>query len=271
MIQKWLVAASLFPTVWGAAIEVQPWFGDVYEFHFLQSYSFSWFDSVQGSRPSYHQFFHSNLFYSGLEFSPSPVWDVDTDIQFAATSAVTFNFRSMGLQVRYLWYDDIIGDPMSFATGASARLTATSSLKDVSCPSHGNVDFELNFSLGKEFDATDTWRFRAWMFGALGHANRGSPWVRAIASIEMNREDIHKWAIYAEGINGYGAHTHVNVDHFFGYAKVREKTIDLGVRYGYGMGVWGTLRIDYLRRVLAKAAPQNVNYLIVGWLLPFSL
>lgn len=269
MIRKWL--ALLFPALCGTAIEMQPWFGDVYEFHFLQSYSYSWFNSVQGSRPPYHQFFQSNLLYSGLEFAPSPVWDIDTDIQFADTTAVSFNFRSFALQVRYLWLDDIIGDPISFATGVSARITGTSSLKDVSCPSHGNVDFELNFSLGKEFDAKDTWRFRAWMFGAVGHANRGSPWVRGITSIEMNREDVHKWAIYAQGVNGYGRHSHIDVNHFFGYAKVREKVIDLGIRYGHGMGVWGTLRIDYLRRVLAKAAPQNVNTFIVSWLLPFSI
>ncbi len=276
MIQKlafgynWWKIAALLPAGLGMAIEVQPWFGDVYEFHFLQSYSYSWFHSVQGSRPPYHQFFQSNLIYSGLEFSPAPVWDIDGDIQFAATTAASFNFRCLAFQVRYLWLDDIVGDAISFATGTSARLTATSSLKDVSCPSHGNVDFELNFSLGKEFDARDTWRFRSWIFGALGHANRGSPWVRAIASIEMNRNDVHKLGIYAQGTNGYGRHTHINVNHFFGYAKIRERVIDVGARYGYGMGVWGTLRMDYLHRVLAKSAPQNVNTVMVSWFLPFS-
>ncbi len=270
MIFRW---AAAFLTVGGVgcAIEVQPWFGEVFEFHFLQSYSYSWFNSVQNARPPYHHFFYDNLLYSGLEFSPSPVWDMDMDLQFADTTAVSFNFRTLALQARYLWVDDIIGDPVSFATGVSARLTASSSLKDVSCPSHGNLDFELNFSLGKEFDASDTWRFRAWMFGAVGHANRGAPWVRGIISLEMNREDLHKWALYASGINGYGRHTHIDVDHFSGYAKVREKTIDIGIRYGYRVGVWGTLRAEYLRRVLAKSAPQNVNNVILSWLLPFSL
>jgi hypothetical protein len=253
------------------AIEVQPWFGDVYEFHFLGSYSYSWFHSVQNGRPPFHDFFQSHVIYSGLEFSPSPVWDVDADLQLSDTSATSFNFRTAALQVRYLWLDDIVGDPVSFATGGSLRVTATRSLKDVSCPSHGNADFECNFSLGKEFDASDSWRFRFWGFGALGHANRGAPWVRAIVAAEMNHNDIHKWAVYAHGVNGYGRHTHINVDHFFGYAKVREKVIDLGIRYGRGIGVWGTLRVDYLRRVLAKSAPQNVNTLVFSWMLPFSL
>jgi hypothetical protein len=270
-MRKWLAALALLPATLGMGIEVQPWFGDVYEFHFLQSYAYSWFHTVQGSKPHYDSFFQSNLLYSGLEFSPSPVWDVDGDIQFASTTATSFNFRTIAAQVRYLWLDDIIGDAISLATGASVRFTASSSLKDVSCPSHGNADFELNFSLGKEFDAADTWRFRAWMFGAVGHANRGSPWVRGIASVEMNRDDIHKWAVYASAVNGYGRHTHIDVEHFFGYAKVREKAIDIGIRYGRGVGVWGTVRIDYLRRVLAKSAPQNVNTFVLSWLLPFSI
>ena len=265
-----LALLSFLPAA-SIAIEAQPWFGDVYEFHFLQSYSYSWFNSVQSSSPPFNQFFQANLLYSGLEFAPSPVWDIDADIQLAATSKVPFNFRSGALQVRYLWLDDIVGDPISLATGASVRVTAVSSLKDVSCPSHGNVDLELNFSLGKEFDAPSTWRFRTWLFGALGHANRGSPWVRAIGAFEINCEDVHKWAFYAEWINGYGRYTQIDVNNFFGYGKVREKAVDVGARYGHGLGVWGTLRLDYVRRVLAKVAPQNVNTFTLSWLLPFPI
>lgn len=262
---------SLLLPVAGMALEVQPWFGDVYEFHFLGSYAYSRFSSFQNARPPYHKLFQAHLGYLGLDFSPSPVWSVDGDIQFADTSQMSFNFRTIAIQARYLWLDDIIGDPISFATGASIRATTSHALHDISCPSHGNADFELNFSLGKEFEASDSWLFRAWCYGAVGHANRGAPWVRAIAAIETNIDDQHKWAIYAYGINGYGRHTHVDVDHFFGYAKVREKAIDLGIRYGYRLGVWGTLRFEYMRRVLAKSAPQRVNTFAISYLLPFSL
>ena len=270
-MKKWLFTAFFFPFLMGFSIELQPWFGDVYEFHFLGSYAYSWFHSVQGSRPPFNQFFQSNLIYLALDFSPSPVWSVDMDLQFADTSKVPFNFRSAAVQARYLWLDDIVGDPVSLVTGASIRTTATSSLKDVSCPSHGNVDFEVNFSLGKEFDSSDRWRFRTWVFGAVGHANRGAPWVRGTVALETNINDVHKWAVFADGVNGYGRHTHINVDHFFGYARVREKAIDLRIRYGCRTGVWGTVRLEYMHRVLAKAAPQRVNAFIISYLLPFSL
>lgn len=270
-MKKWFLAAFLGPAALIFSIEMQPWLGDVYEFHFLSSYAYSWFYSVQKSEPRFDQFFQSNLIYMGLDFSPSPVWSVDMDLQFADTSKMSFNFRTLAAQARYLWLDDIVGDPISLTTGASVRLTGTSSLKDVSCPSHGNMDFELNFSLGKEFDASDSWRFRTWGFGAVGQANRGAPWVRATVAIETNINDVHKWAFFVDGINGYSRYTHIDVDHFFGYAKVREKVIDLRFRYGCRTGVWGTLRLEYMRRVLAKSAPQRVNTFVLSYLLPFSL
>jgi hypothetical protein len=267
-MKRFLFALSLFP-IWVSALEVQPWFGDVFEFHFLGSYTYSRFNSVQNGMPQLTQPFNSNVFYGGLDFSPTPEWSIDTDIQCAITSQAPFNFRSGALQARYLWLDDIVGDPVSFSTGANIRATSSTSLRDVSCPSHGNVDFEVNFSLGKEFDASDYWRFRTWAFGAVGHANRGSPWVRAIVALETNIDDEHKLAFYAQGSNGYGRHTVVEIDDFYGYARIRQKSIDLGIRYGYRIGVWGTLRFEYDRRVLAKSCPAKVNSFTFSYLLPF--
>jgi hypothetical protein len=253
------------------ALEVQPWFGDVYEFHFLGKYAYSYFDRVQNGIPQLTSQFNSHVAYLGLDFSPSPEWSLDCDLQFADTTKESFNFRSTAFQGRYLWYDDIVGDRLSFASGFNVRFTNNASLRDVSCPYHTNVDFEGNFSLGKEFDASESWRFRVWGFGAVGHGIRGSPWVRAILALESNIEDQHKFAFYAEGMNGYGRHTRVYINDFDGYAKIRQKSIDIGVRYGYRIGVWGTLRGEYIRRVLSKSCPQNVNAFLLSYMLPFSL
>ena len=266
-MRTWLFA--LIPLA-GAAIEVQPWFGDCLEFHFLGSYAYSYFNRVQGGVPQLTSTFQSNVVYAGLDFSPTPEWSIDTDLQLADTTQQNFNFRTIALQARYLWLDDIVGDRISLATGGSARFTNTDSLRDVSCPSHANFDFELNFALGKEFDVSDYWAWRLWGFGAVGHSNKGSPWVRAIVALETNYDDRHKLALLAEGSNGYGRHTTVFIDDFDGYAKIRQKSIDLGVRYGYRIGVWGTLRLEYMRRVLAKSCPSQVNSFIFSYLLPFS-
>jgi hypothetical protein len=160
---------------------------------------------------------------------------------------------------------------VSLATGVNIRVTPSYALHDVSCPSRANADLEMNFSVGKEFEASDRLLIRFWGFGALGQSNKGSPWVRASVAFETNYADQHKLALYAYGDNGYGRRAHVNVNNFNGYAKVRCKSIDLGVRYGHRIGVWGTLRFEYVRRVLAKAYPAQVNTWILSYLLPFSV
>lgn len=255
----------------GASLEMQPWFGDCLEFHFLGSYAYSFFDQVNKGVPQLSSTFQSNVASLGLDFSPTPEWSVDTELQLADTTKQKFNFRSVALQARYLWLDDIVGDRISLATGANARFTNTDSLRDVSCPSHANFDFELNFAFGKEFDVSDYWAWRFWGYGAIGQANQGSLWVRGIFALEANYDDQHKFAFLAEGVNGYGRHTTVFIDDFDGYARIRQKSIDVGARYGYRLGVYGTLRFSYLRRVLAKSCPEQVNQFIFSYLLPFSL
>jgi hypothetical protein len=47
-MRKWLFC--LFP-LFGEALEVQPWFGDCLEFHFLGSYAYSFFDKVNKGVP----------------------------------------------------------------------------------------------------------------------------------------------------------------------------------------------------------------------------
>lgn len=268
MMRRILIALCLPLAL--CALEVQPWFGDVYEFHSLTSYAYGRFRHVQGGVPQLNGPFQTNVLYEGLDFSPSPVWSVDGDIQFAATTQMNFNFRTAAIQARYLWLDDIIGDRISLATGFSTRFTPSYALHDISCPSRSNADFEVNFSLGKELEATDNWLFRLWAYGSVGHGITGSPWVRAIAAIETNIHNQHKMALYADGTNGYGRHSHLSTDHFNGYARIRNKSIDIGFRYGYQIGVWGTIRAEYIRRVLAKASPAQVNTWAVSYLLPFS-
>ena len=269
---KRLVLGVLFATTFSCcSLEVQPWFGDLFQFHLLTGYSYSRFDSVQRGVPQLRSPFNANLVQEGLEFCFLPEWSFDLDLQVASTTKVPFYFRSSALQIRYLWLDDMVGDPFSLTTGFSTRFTPSRALSDISCPSHANVDFELNFSLGKEWDASQSWRWRLWFFGTVGHGNRGSPWVRGSLATETNVNDQHYYGFYALGSNGYGRHTHVMIDHFRGYAKIRAKSIDLGAWYGHRMGVWGMFRAGYERRVLAKSYPKDVNTLTLSYSIPFSI
>ncbi len=253
-----------------SALEVQPWFGDVYEFHFLSKYSYFYFRKVDAAIVQPDSGSNNHLLYFDLSFSPSLNWSIDSDLEFISTPRQSFGFRSVAFQARYLLKDDIIGDPFSFALGGNFRVVSSDSLKDVSTLYHSNLDLEFNMSLGKEFSRYEYWRFRIWGYGSVGVANSGSPWIRARAAIEGNTNETRKWALYLDAMKGFGRKEVVNVFDFHGYGKIRERNLDIGFRYGYRLSVWGTLSFEYKRRIIAKRCPKNVNTFAISYLLPFS-
>lgn len=272
-MKRWLIATFLLCSInklHSFALEKQPWFGDVYEFHLHSGYAFSWFREVNGSVKPLSSTSYDQLLFADLEFSISPQWCIDIEGELARTPRQNFGPRSVAAQARYLWYDDIIGDPCSLATGLSLRYVFPNAVRDVSCPYGSNFDLVANVSIGKEFDFRGDWRFRLWSYGAVGIANEGSPWLRGIAAFEMNCLDIHKWAWYVDVLKGYGEDTTIDINNFHGYAKIRRTSLDAAVRYGYGIGVWGTLRLEYRRRIVAVRCPEKMDTVILSWLLPFS-
>jgi len=259
-----LSASSLY------SLEKAPWFGDVYEFHFLSKYTFYRFKNVDGAIIQPDNPSNNHLVHFNMSFSPSLQWSIDSDLEFIDTPREDFGFSSVAFQARYLFKDDILGDPLSLSLGGNFRVVSSESLKDVSVLYHSDVDFEFNLAFGKEFSKLDYWRFRFWAYGGIGIANRGSPWVRGKVAIEGNVQEKRKWSLFVEAMHGYGRQSQINVFDFKGYAKIRERNIDLGFRYGYRFLVWGTLSFEYKRRVLAKLCPEDVNFFSVSYLLPFS-
>lgn len=253
------------------ALEVQPWFGDVYEFHLLSGYSFSWYNHVDGAVKPLSDTSNDHLLFGNLEFAFSPLLSVDVDAEVAKTPRQDFGMRSLAMQLRHLYFDDVIGDAVSMAMGASCRYVFPDAVRDISCPYGSNINIEGNISLGKEFDCYGQWRYRFWTFGAIGFANEGSPWLRGIVAFEGNSCDRHKWALLVHGYKGYGSKKKVDIDSFHGYASVRTRSIDLALRYGYRLDPWGTFRVEYRRRVFAKLCPERVDTIILSFLFPFSL
>jgi hypothetical protein len=252
------------------AIEVQPWFGDVYEFNFLSKYAYTHFSHVDGAITPLASPSNDNLLYFDLEFPFSPQWSVDVDLQFIDTPRQSFSYSTTATQFRYLWLDDIVGDFMSLATGASVRFASERSIKDISSLIHGSVAFLANLSIGKEIDYFEYWHFRIWAYGGIGVANKGSPWINGIIGLEGNYDEKHKFGIFVDAMHGYGKNHTIDISNFNGYGVVRQKSVDIGFRYGLQLGVFGTIRAEYIRRLDAKLCPSNVNTFVASYLLPFS-
>ncbi len=252
------------------ALNREPWFCNVYEFTLTPSYTYSRYRDVQDGHPQLPSVSNDHLLAFDLAVPPSPNWEAGADIEFAETPRQPFGIRSGALQGRYLWLNDCVGDPVSLSTGISARGVSHHSLKDVSSPYHSNVNFELNTSIGREWDQGFDWRLRLWGFGAIGMANRGFPWGRAFATFEGNIHH-HRLGLFSEFYAGFGDHALVNTRHFLGYAFIRHRSLDLGIQYTYAFEIWGHLSLSYTRRLYARSFPENVNFFTLSYLFPFSL
>jgi hypothetical protein len=252
------------------SLDHQPWFGDIYQFYFTSKYAYSTYSSVDDSvKPLGHRS-HDHLLYFGLDLPVSTEWSFDTDLHFVDTPRQSFSFSSMAFQGRYLWLDDIVGDPVTLTTGLSTRYVSSKSLRDVSCPFHGDLGFEGTLAIGKESAERENWRFRVWALSGLGCANVGSPWIRGLFAFESNIQARHKLGVFTELNQGFGPKKKVDIDHFYGYGKIRYRWVDLRFRYGVKMGTYGTLRFEYQRRLVAKRAPQDVNTFAISYFICFS-
>ncbi len=253
------------------ALPQEPWLGDIYEFFFDGSYTFSYWRRVADAVQGPHHRSNDNNIFLGIGFTGSDNWDVDLEVEFAKTTELSFNWQSLAGQWRYLWLNDVIGDPVSLITGISLRGVHHRNLKDISCPYAAEVNLEGHLSVGKEHSCGPLWCFRGWAFGAVGIANRGSPWTRLQATFEVNRQDKHQFDLFSRADFGFGRRHKINIDHFNGYASIRTRSVEVGAGYRYLFEIWGELRFEYVRRVYAKAAPDGINYFTVWYHLPFSI
>ena len=178
--------------------------------------------------------------------------------------------RRIGAQVRYLFLDDIAGDPITCVSGAQLFYVPTRNMRDVSSPYHGQVNLQWGVCLGKEIDRGALWLARFETFFAVGIANRGAPWFSAFLTAKFQWGRSHQVHLFSEGLFGFGHRDVVDLSRFYGYGNIGHHSIDLGVGYRYLLGVWGSFTARYGYRVYARAFPQNVHAITLQYELPFS-
>lgn len=247
-----------------------PWFCNVWEFTFTPSYTYSRYPAVQNGVPHKQETSNDHVLTFDFTVPPSPEWQFDTELEFADTPRQSMGLRSGAFQVRYLWLDDVLGDPLSLTTGGVIRGVSGHSVKDVSCPYHSYLNFELNAAAGREWDSGFAWRFRTFGGTSVGMSTRGYPWLCAFLMAEGQMKEAHRLGIFLDGYMGFGHHKRVFINHFKGYASIEHRNIDAGVKYTYVFEIWGQLSLAYTRRLYAKSFPEKVNFFTISYMLPFS-
>lgn len=269
MRKKWVLFFSIPSALFSFVLD--PYFTPVAEVQLRSSYSYRYYPSVnQAINPSsYHS--HDQLIDLNLGVQFWPNWEMQIAGDFSSTRKLNWGGQRVGVQLRYLLLDDIIGDPISLTLGGQLFFVPTRNIRDVSSPYHSQGNLELGIAVGKEIDSTFHWLWRFWGFLGGGIANRGTPWIRPLLAVEGKFHLHHKLKIFSEGYFGFGNQNRVNVNRFNGYGKIAHRSIDLGLNYTYHFNIWGDLGIQYAYRVYAHSFPQHASIFTIGYRLPFSL
>jgi hypothetical protein len=263
--------AFLWATISSFALETKPWFGDVYAFEFQSIFSYSRFHKVQGASRQLSAPLNNRDLVLDLGFTPCAAFDFQVEGEFGKTNTINWNLRSGAVQARYQMLDDISGDPVSLVFGGILRGATHHFLKDVSTPYAAEFNIELTCSVGKEWSEQGVWMMRTYGFVALGQANQGYPWARGAYLWQYNLDDTHRFTLFADADCGFGNKQHVNVRHFSGWGRFQHQSIDLGLSYGYKIGLYGVITASYAHRVYAHNFPEHVNFFALAYTLPFSL
>lgn len=264
-----LILAAAVPLS-SEGLEVVPWFGNVLEFQLKNNYTYSNFRHVQGGEPQLTRLWNNQRLAFSLEVPIQEAWGVELELEFVDTPRQSWGMRSFAGQFRYLFLNDVAGDPVSLMGGLNLRGASVHSLKDVSSPYHSNTNVELNGSIGKEWSHGAFWWLRCFGFTGVGVANHGSLWLRSVLGVETNYQERHQGQASVASYWGFGKEKEVQVDHFHGYGKIHHQSIDLAAGYTYRFPIWGKLNFTYAVRLYARAFPEYENFFSVTYTLPFS-
>ncbi len=269
----WLASLAPMGAYYGSleGLERLPWFRNIWEFTFTPTYTYSQYPSVQNGVPKGQQKSNDHLISFDFAVPFTSQWQMDSQVEFADTPRQSMGLRSLAFQPRYLWLDDLLGDPVSLTTGAVIRGVTHHSLKDVSSPYHSYLNFEINSALGREWNRGFDWHVRSFGGASIGIATRGFPWVSAFTGVEGQMHQAHRLGMCLEGALGFGHRKRVYFNHFNGYAFIEHRNIDVSVKYTYVFEIWGQLSCAYTRRIYAGSFPEKVNFFTFSYMLPFSL
>ena len=253
------------------SMETKPWIGEVYEINCDGAYAFSRFSRVEGASRQLTHPINNQSFFADVGYTLSDSLDLQIEGELGSTTSIGWTFRSAAVHERYRMHDDIEGDPISLTFGLIFRGAAPHLLTDVSTPYAAELNTEATCCVGKEWSNEGFWTMRTYGLASLGQANNGYPWTRQLLVWQYNLTDVHRFTAFGEGNVGFGNKEHVNVDHFRGWGRFLHQSIDLGLSYGYKIGLYGVITASYAHRVFAHNYPEHVNFFILSYHLPFSL
>ena len=264
-----LAASSL------GATERLPWFGNDLEFELRSDLTLRWYDRIMTDSGKEEFCSFDTVQHISLAFVPQPEWSLEVEGNFASSKSRSWGIDSIAATGRYLWLDDVLGDPISLATGTTLSIITEEGRKDLSIPHHGTVELETHIAIGKEIPCDEYWNWRFWQIFGLAQGNKGSPRWRSETGVGWNLEDQHRidfklrW-LYGSGNNDL-SYSYLMSSGFDGYQDVHHKSTDLCWTYYWTMGYCGSIYVDYTYRLSSFNNPYDQHSVMMGYYYPFGL
>ncbi len=250
----------------------EPWFGNDYEVGLQLTVLYQNYDKISSPHHHHHFKHHAKDVFGTLSAEyPFKRYCGQFEVTGARTRHQKYlidNFRITG---RYQWLSEFEGDPYNFVIGIMLDEPMTRALHDISSFHHGHIEGEAFLSYGKSYGrpCANDYVFRWWNVLGLGGADKGSLWLRGDLGVEYKDGNNNTLRGFVNTLWGLGRDD-LNPEHFAGYGNIKHRSVDVGLRYGYSMGCWGILRIEYARRVYAFNFPKDVNLFLFEYYLPFG-
>lgn len=255
----------------GEATEYQPWVGNYLEFEWRNSLLYQGYSYV--STGSHLEKYSTGdlFFHTSLSNALKPELSIEIEAVAARTRHQRGNIDHIKGTGRYVWQDDIAGDPLTLTTGLSFSLAFKRSVHDISSFHHGRGETELFLSAGKEWSKGTEWDSRVWgVFGVGGALEKGSPWIRFQLAYEKQLAPLHQLQGFMKSLWGLGHHS-LHIHCFHGYGPIQHQSIDLGLRYTYVIEYFGSASLEYSYRVHARNFPAYVHHVLLQVLYTFGL
>jgi hypothetical protein len=264
----WLLIICLPLTLF--ATDFKPWYPRALEIQPQAIYLFQNYHRINSRQGDVAHGSNNHFLMLDVEVDYD-VYNLEFETTFAATRHRDFGFCDFRLTGRYQLLDDVMGDPVSVVVGATYIQDNKTSLHDISCFYHGQVEGELHLAVGKEWTCEQFWVSRAWGVLGVGLADVGTAWLRGDLAWQRRWCEIHTLTLGMQSLWGLGG-KNLNLDKpFHGYGLIAHHSIDLGIAYSRVFECGGIVTAGYAYRVYARNCPTRVSSAFVSYLYPFGL
>lgn len=186
----------------------------------------------------------------------------EVEVYTARTHKRSYSLDAFKETVRYLIYEDALGDPFAWSVGASFTQVLARGYRDPSLLYQGLFLGEIHTAQGIEVCCTPELTSRVFALEAFGFCG-DSPWLRGRFGVDMSSLCGQRIACSLEGLYGFGGHR-LCPSHFKGYGSVAYRTLDLNIDYSLRMDDWTTYSIGLDYRLFARNAPMRSLKLYAG-------